>query len=210
MATSTPARPARLTRGKLRMGTTCRSHTATIGPAPFPDSHENMHNPRGQNRFPARACEVHATHGSGYPGPQALSTPAHQMRSPRIAGDYPASCAGFPSPMRPLRYAARFFVMALVIGWFVAVYALGRMRALFAGDAEKRRRAVARLRGRVLRQAMTALGATFVKLGQVMSTRPDLLEPETIDELRALQDRLPAFPIARVRRTLEEDLDGPV
>jgi ubiquinone biosynthesis protein len=112
--------------------------------------------------------------------------------------------------MRPLRYAARFFVMALVIGWFVAVYALGRMRALFAGDAEKRRRAVARLRGRVLRQAMTALGATFVKLGQVMSTRPDLLEPETIDELRALQDRLPAFPIARVRRTLEEDLDGPV
>jgi ubiquinone biosynthesis protein len=100
--------------------------------------------------------------------------------------------------------------MTLVIGWFFAVYAVGRMRALFVRGPEERRRALAQLRGRVLRQAMTALGATFVKLGQVMSTRPDLLEPETIDELRALQDRLPAFPIAIVRRILEEDLGGPI
>jgi ubiquinone biosynthesis protein len=112
--------------------------------------------------------------------------------------------------MKPLRYAARFFVMTVIITWFVGEYAAGRIAALFAGDREKRRRAVARLRGRVLRQAMTALGATFVKLGQVMSTRPDLLEPEVIDELRTLQDRLPAFPIATVRRTLEEDLGAPV
>ena len=100
--------------------------------------------------------------------------------------------------------------MALVITWFALAYAIGRLSAAFAGDPEKRRAAVARLRGRVLRRAMTSLGATFVKLGQVMSTRPDLLEPETIDELRALQDRVPAFPIAKVRRILEEDLGAPV
>ncbi len=90
------------------------------------------------------------------------------------------------------------------------VYAIGRVSAAFAGDAEERRAAVARLRGRVLRRAMTALGATFIKLGQVMSTRRDLLDPETIDELRALQDRVPPFPIAKVRRILEEDLGAPV
>jgi ubiquinone biosynthesis protein len=112
--------------------------------------------------------------------------------------------------MTSLRYAARLLVMTVVIAWFVLAYGLGRVAALFAGDAEKRRAAVARLRGRVLRQAMTALGASFVKLGQVLSTRPDLLEPETIDELRALQDRVPAFPIATVRRTVEEDLGAPV
>jgi ubiquinone biosynthesis protein len=112
--------------------------------------------------------------------------------------------------MKPLRYAARLLVMGFVLGWFLLVYAVGRTRTFFAGDAQARRSAVARLRGRVLRRAMTTLGATFVKLGQVMSTRPDLLEPETIDELRALQDRLPAFPIATVRRTLEEDLGGAV
>jgi ubiquinone biosynthesis protein len=112
--------------------------------------------------------------------------------------------------MKPLRYVGRFLVMALVIAWFSLVYAVGRVSAVFAGDAEGRRAAVARLRGQVLRRAMTSLGATFVKLGQVMSTRPDLLDPETIDELRSLQDRVPAFPIAQVRRIVEEDLGAPV
>jgi ubiquinone biosynthesis protein len=111
--------------------------------------------------------------------------------------------------MKPLFYTVRFLVMTAVVAWFALAYAIGRTLAAFAGDAERRRAAVARLRGRILRRAMTALGATFVKLGQVMSTRPDLLEPETIDELRALQDRVPAFPIAKVRRILEEDLGAP-
>jgi ubiquinone biosynthesis protein len=112
--------------------------------------------------------------------------------------------------MKIFGYAGRFLVMGIVLAWFLVTYAVGRVGAAFAGDVEKRRRAVAELRGRVLRRSMTALGATFVKLGQVMSTRPDLLEPETIDELRTLQDRLPAFSIGRVRRIVEEDLGAPV
>jgi ubiquinone biosynthesis protein len=112
--------------------------------------------------------------------------------------------------MKIFGYAGRFLVMGIVLAWFLGVYAVGRLGAVFAGDVEKRRRAVAELRGRVLRRSMTALGATFVKLGQVMSTRPDLLEPETIDELRALQDRLPPFSIEKVRRIVEEDLGAPV
>src|SRR5437588_675729 len=112
--------------------------------------------------------------------------------------------------MRALGYAGRFFVMGVVMWWFIVVYAFGRFAALFAGDKEKRRRAVAALRGRVLRRAMTTLGATFVKLGQVMSTRPDLLDAEIIDELRKLQDRLPAFPIAKVHAIIVADLGKPV
>jgi ubiquinone biosynthesis protein len=112
--------------------------------------------------------------------------------------------------MRPLSYAGRFLVLGFVLGWFVLVYASRRLTLIFTGDREARRRAVAALRGRVLRRAMTALGATFVKLGQVLSTRPDLLEPETIAELRKLQDRLPAFSIARVRRIVTEELGAPV
>ncbi|HEY8039801.1 MAG TPA: AarF/UbiB family protein, partial [Polyangiaceae bacterium] len=112
--------------------------------------------------------------------------------------------------MRSPSYAVRFLVMGALLAWFLVAYALGRLAVAFVHGREERRRAVAALRGRVLRRAMTALGATFVKLGQVMSTRPDLLEPETIDELRALQDRLPAFPAAKVRRILEEDLGAPV
>src|SRR5262249_43689697 len=80
----------------------------------------------------------------------------------------------------------------------------GRVRLLFVyfrgRDRERRRQAVAHLKGRLLRGLFAALGACFVKLGQVLSTRPDLLEPEIIDELRQLQDRMPPFAFARARQ----------
>lgn len=91
------------------------------------------------------------------------------------------------------------------------IYGVARLGTLlFLWNGERRRAAVARLRGRLLRWSMATLGATFIKMGQVLSTRPDLLPPEMIDELRKLQDRLPAFGFARVRRIVEEDLGGPL
>ena len=57
---------------------------------------------------------------------------------------------------------------------------------------------------------MSALGATFIKLGQVMSTRPDLFAPEIIDQLRHLQDRLPPFSFAKVAASIEDDLGKPL
>jgi ubiquinone biosynthesis protein len=74
----------------------------------------------------------------------------------------------------------------------------------------RRARSLAALRGFVLRQAMTTLGATFIKLGQVMSTRPDLFAPEIIDQLRRLQDRLPPFAFRKVRATVEAELGRPL
>jgi ubiquinone biosynthesis protein len=62
----------------------------------------------------------------------------------------------------------------------------------------------------MLRQAMTALGATFIKLGQVMSSRPDLFEPQIIAQLRRLQDRLPPFSFRRVQATVEGELGRPL
>src|SRR5580765_4404830 len=45
-----------------------------------------------------------------------------------------------------------------------------------------------------LRRALEALGPIFVKFGQVLSTRRDLLPPDIADELAKLQDRVPPFP----------------
>src|SRR4051812_34469327 len=50
------------------------------------------------------------------------------------------------------------------------------------------------------------LGATFIKVGQIMSTRPDLLPPHVIAALERLQDDVGPFPFAIVRRTLEAEL----
>ncbi|MCA9679401.1 MAG: AarF/ABC1/UbiB kinase family protein [Kofleriaceae bacterium] len=105
----------------------------------------------------------------------------------------------------------RFLAIVLVVVVGAIAYGVARLATLLLYWRRARRRAaVARLRGRLLRWAMTLLGATFIKLGQVLSTRPDLLEPETIDELRHLQDRLHAFGYRKVRRIIEADLGGRV
>ena len=54
-----------------------------------------------------------------------------------------------------------------------------------------------------LRLALEALGPIFVKFGQVLSTRRDLLPPDIADELAKLQDQVPPFESRRVRATLE-------
>lgn len=87
---------------------------------------------------------------------------------------------------------------------------LGIQLFVWGGVPPRRTAALAALRGWMLRQAMTALGATFIKLGQVMSTRPDLFEPQIIAQLRRLQDRLPPFSFRRVKATLEAELGRPV
>jgi ubiquinone biosynthesis protein len=100
------------------------------------------------------------------------------------------------------------FVVVLVCGLIYGIARLGTL--LFVWGRARRARAVGKLRGWILRQAMTTLGATFIKMGQVMSTRPDLFSPEVIAQLRRLQDRLPPFSFKKVRRILEEDLGKPI
>jgi ubiquinone biosynthesis protein len=64
-------------------------------------------------------------------------------------------------------------------------------------------------RARRLREALEELGPTFAKLGQVLSTRPDLLPPEFIAELARLQDDMPPLSQAEVVTVLESELGVP-
>jgi ubiquinone biosynthesis protein len=54
------------------------------------------------------------------------------------------------------------------------------------------------------------LGPTFVKFGQLLSTRPDIVPPEVIAELRGLQDDVTPFPFTDVERVVQEDLNQPL
>lgn len=58
-----------------------------------------------------------------------------------------------------------------------------------------------------LRHAFEELGPTFIKFGQILSTRPDLLPGDYIDELSKLRDQAPPFPFADIKRIFEEDLN---
>lgn len=61
-----------------------------------------------------------------------------------------------------------------------------------------------------LRLAMVELGPTFVKLGQVLSTRPDVVGVELAEELQYLQANVPGDPPENVRATIESELGQPV
>ena len=61
-----------------------------------------------------------------------------------------------------------------------------------------------------VRQAFTELGTTFIKLGQVLSTRPDLVGPEMARELAHLQIAAPADPPETVRATIEAEFGKPL
>ncbi len=61
-----------------------------------------------------------------------------------------------------------------------------------------------------IRMALTDLGPTFIKLGQVLSLRPDLVGSELATELRSLQSDVPADPIETVREVIESELKKPL
>lgn len=61
-----------------------------------------------------------------------------------------------------------------------------------------------------LRIAFEELGPTFIKLGQLLSSRPDLVTMSYAKEFKKLQDRVPTFPIEQVYQTIEEELGMPV
>jgi ubiquinone biosynthesis protein len=61
-----------------------------------------------------------------------------------------------------------------------------------------------------VRLALEELGPTFIKFGQIISTRPDLLPPEYINELSRLQDDVPPEPWEPIRACIEEELGQPI
>lgn len=61
-----------------------------------------------------------------------------------------------------------------------------------------------------LRATLIELGPTFVKLGQLLSCRPDILPVVLVNELAKLRDHVPPFPFSEVRRIFQEDLHGQI
>ncbi|MGB8624387.1 MAG: 2-polyprenylphenol 6-hydroxylase [Paracoccaceae bacterium] len=59
-------------------------------------------------------------------------------------------------------------------------------------------------------RALTALGPAYIKFGQILSTRPDVVGDELAEQLRVLQDKLPPFPTEVARQTIAAELEQPV
>ena len=98
----------------------------------------------------------------------------------------------------------RFGLDELVLSNFRHPFLRGFTRVLTLG------RRLDAPRGQRLRQALESLGPIFVKFGQVLSTRRDLLPTDIADELAHLQDRVPPFDSAVAVATIERALGLPV
>jgi ubiquinone biosynthesis protein len=61
-----------------------------------------------------------------------------------------------------------------------------------------------------LRMAFAELGPSFIKLAQLLSTRPDLITKQFADEFKKLQDRVPPFPTEEAKRIIESEINLPI
>ncbi|MDF0601943.1 2-polyprenylphenol 6-hydroxylase [Psychromarinibacter sp. C21-152] len=59
-------------------------------------------------------------------------------------------------------------------------------------------------------RALTALGPAYIKFGQILSTRPDVVGEELAKQLQVLQDKLAPFPVEEAKRTVAQELERPV
>ncbi|NET88487.1 MAG: AarF/ABC1/UbiB kinase family protein [Kamptonema sp. SIO1D9] len=91
---------------------------------------------------------------------------------------------------------------ALTIAWFFGTFIIALQLDKWRGQQEidKYKRA------RQLRQILTRLGPTFIKVGQALSTRPDLIRKDFLQELTKLQDQLPPFDSDRAFKIIETEL----
>ncbi|HEU5423655.1 MAG TPA: AarF/ABC1/UbiB kinase family protein, partial [Nitrolancea sp.] len=96
------------------------------------------------------------------------------------------------------------------LGFLIDLFGLERFLPQYRGFLGRQPRARAYTRPEHLRLALEELGPTFIKLGQILSTRPDLLPPAYQAELAKLQDAAAPIPFAAVRETVESELGRPI
>ena len=108
-----------------------------------------------------------------------------------------------------LRAYWRFVIVAYQFLPLILAYARDKRRFLLFGGSRQVSAEQRRKRAASLLDSLLTLGPTFIKLGQLLSTRPDILPPEYIEEFTKLQDSVPPAPWEEAKLVLESDL-GPV
>ena len=111
------------------------------------------------------------------------------------------------------RHLGRWYEILAVLSKYELAAWVGRLGPDFTKDLLKARGGVAIARHpweTRLRMALAELGPTFIKLGQVLSTRPDMVGVKLADEFQQLQANVPADPPESARKLIEAELGKPI
>ena len=129
-----------------------------------------------------------------------LVSPAQGFREPIRRYDPKAIARYYRS--RPWAVIQR----TLTVVWFFAKFILSLKWDEWSNQTEQKKLK----RASQLRQILTRLGPTFIKVGQALSTRPDLVRKDFLDELVKLQDQLPPFDNVIAFSIIETELGRPI
>ncbi|TYG99758.1 hypothetical protein ES288_A10G221400v1 [Gossypium darwinii] len=162
--------------------------------------------PKGCKLGPRAALVEAGPRGDGSPAALQVSrgdlAEARAMARAANASVYSPELLANKYGSRPVQAAKRTLEILVALGSFALQLLVDQRNGTL--DRNKRKRAIE------LRGIFTRLGPTFVKLGQGLSTRPDLCPPEYLEELAELQDALPTFPDADAFSCIETELGMPI
>ncbi len=137
-----------------------------------------------------------------------LSSPPQGLSASARGGVIAAPLRAPPDPSRRWRVLRRGARILWVAAQFWIYQRLDARAA--ASETPEARRAHESARARWLKDQFVTLGPTFIKIGQTLSTRVDLLPLTYVDEMAVLQDKIPPFDTRLARRFIEEELGRPV
>jgi ubiquinone biosynthesis protein len=115
--------------------------------------------------------------------------------------------------LRNIRNTRRLFGIALTLAREDALFILEEYNVtptLISISRLLARRHTSKDKGERLATALERLGPTFIKFGQMLSTRSDLIGDELAEGLSSLRDRLPPFPTEIAKKIVEEELQAPL
>lgn len=146
------------------------------------------------------------------PSPETPEAPRLTRRSP---GPLALPGKGGTVPYRPKAYRwsranysanrRRIEIWNFVLQFLTSLWSMNKPWTYTGGFTEAKQMARRRKQASWIRETILELGPTFIKLGQLFSTRSDLFPAEYVEELAKLQDRVPAFSYEQAQAIIEED-----
>ncbi|MEO1148784.1 MAG: AarF/ABC1/UbiB kinase family protein [Cyanobacteria bacterium J06638_22] len=128
---------------------------------------------------------------------EAVISAEHASATDRAIRYDPEAIAAYYNP-RPLQVWSRLLTIFVPFIWFALQVWLDRRTGKIKKNEQRR--------ATQLRELLTDLGPAYIKVGQALSTRPDLVPPLYLEELTKLQDQLPPFPNEVAFQFIEEEL----
>ncbi|MGF1480259.1 MAG: ABC1 kinase family protein [Cyanophyceae cyanobacterium] len=107
------------------------------------------------------------------------------------------------------RNRRRFDIWRFVLTFLFKLWRNSQKWSYAGGYSEEKLKARRKIQAIWIRENLLELGPTFIKVGQLFSTRADLFPAEYVEELAKLQDRVPAFSYEQVAAIIEKDLGNP-